>query len=147
MYKGYAKQNTKKELKETLNWTSSTEISSTERTDAHSIGASDGCRKIWRPALVQDWAPLKIKWRKKWSTGWTDDVKSSIGALNVLCSRDDVKCPEAKSVLTCTWDGTCRFNWDTWITGWIRLSYVTNMAPFMPFRVILVIEWQRNQWD
>ena len=24
---------------------------------------------------------------------------------------------------------------------------VTNMAPFMPFRVILVIEWQRNQWD
>ena len=28
-YKDYAKQNTKKELKETLNWTSSTEISST----------------------------------------------------------------------------------------------------------------------
>ena len=24
---------------------------------------------------------------------------------------------------------------------------VTNMAPFMPFQVILVIEWQCNQWD
>ena len=47
--KGHAKQNTKKELKETLNWTSSTETSSTGRTDAHSIGASDGCRKIRRP--------------------------------------------------------------------------------------------------
>ena len=23
---------------------------------------------------------------------------------------------------------------------------VTNMAPFMPFRVILVIEWQHNNW-
>ena len=23
---------------------------------------------------------------------------------------------------------------------------VTNMAPFMPFRVILVIEWQHNTW-
>ena len=22
----------------------------------------------------------------------------------------------------------------------------TNMAPFMPFRVILVIEWQQNTW-
>src|SRR6185436_18201864 len=51
MYKGFAKQNTKKELKETLNWTSSTEISSTGRTDAHSIGASDGCRKIRRPGI------------------------------------------------------------------------------------------------
>ena len=40
--KGHAKQNTKKELKETLNWTSSTETSSTGRTDAPSIGASDG---------------------------------------------------------------------------------------------------------
>src|SRR6185312_3500356 len=46
MYKGHTKQNTKKELKETLNWTSSTKISSTGRTDAYSIGASDGCRKI-----------------------------------------------------------------------------------------------------
>ena len=46
--KGHAKQNTKKELKETLNWTSSTETSSTGRIDAHSIGASDGCRKIRR---------------------------------------------------------------------------------------------------
>ena len=45
----YAKQNTKKELKEMMNRTSSTEISSTGRTDAHSIGASDGCRKIRRP--------------------------------------------------------------------------------------------------
>ena len=35
-----------KELKETLNWTSSTEISSTGRTDVYSIGASDGCRNI-----------------------------------------------------------------------------------------------------
>src|SRR6185312_17525706 len=49
--KVHTKQNTKKELKETLNWTSSTEISSTGRTDAHSIGASDGCRKIRRPGF------------------------------------------------------------------------------------------------
>ena len=42
----------KKELKETLNWTSSTEISSTGRTDAHSIGASDGCRKNRCPSFV-----------------------------------------------------------------------------------------------
>jgi len=41
----------KKELKKTLNWTSSTEISSTGRTDAYSIGASDGCRKIRRPGI------------------------------------------------------------------------------------------------
>ena len=34
-----------------LNWTSSTEISSTGRTDAYSIGASDGCRKIGRPGF------------------------------------------------------------------------------------------------
>jgi hypothetical protein len=32
-YKAQAKQNTKKELKETLNWTSSAEISSTGLTD------------------------------------------------------------------------------------------------------------------
>ena len=41
----------KKELKKMLNWTSSTEISSTGKTDAHSIGASDGCRKIRRPSI------------------------------------------------------------------------------------------------
>ena len=40
-----------KELKETMNWTSSTEISSTGRTNAHSIGASDGCRKIRHPGI------------------------------------------------------------------------------------------------
>ena len=40
-----------KTLKEMLNWTSSTEISSTGRTDAHSIDASDGCRKIRRPGI------------------------------------------------------------------------------------------------
>ena len=51
MYKGHAKQNTKKQLKETLNWTSPTEISSTGRTDAYSIGASDSCRKIRQPGL------------------------------------------------------------------------------------------------
>ena len=34
-----------------LNWTSSTEISSTGRTDAYSIGASDGSRKIRRPGF------------------------------------------------------------------------------------------------
>ena len=51
MYKGHAKQNTKKELKEKLNWMSSTEISSTGRTDAYSIGAFDGCRKIRRPVF------------------------------------------------------------------------------------------------
>src|SRR6185312_2956299 len=34
-----------------LNWTISTEISSTGRTDAYSIGASDGCRKIRRPGI------------------------------------------------------------------------------------------------
>ena len=34
-----------------LNWTSSTEISSTGRTDTYSIGASDGCRKIRRPGI------------------------------------------------------------------------------------------------
>ena len=41
----------KKELKETLNWMSSTKISSTGRTDAYSIGASDGCRKIRCPGF------------------------------------------------------------------------------------------------
>src|SRR6185312_12720836 len=51
MYKGHTKQNTKKELKEMLNWTSSTETSSTGRTDAYSISASDGCRKIRRPGF------------------------------------------------------------------------------------------------
>ena len=30
-------------------------------------------------------------------------------------------------------------------SSWIYLT-VTNMAPFMPFRVILVIEWQHNTW-
>src|SRR6185437_7639817 len=34
-----------------LNWMSSTEISITGRTDAYSIGASDGCRKIRRPGF------------------------------------------------------------------------------------------------
>ena len=28
----------------------------------------------------------------------------------------------------------------------LSMVYVTNMAPFMPFRVILVIEWQHNTW-
>jgi len=45
----YAKQNIKKELKEMLNWMSSAENSSTRRTDAIGIGASDGCRKFRRP--------------------------------------------------------------------------------------------------
>ena len=31
-------------------------------------------------------------------TGWTDSVKRGIGAFNVLCSRDDVKRVEAKSL-------------------------------------------------
>ena len=30
--------------------------------------------------------------------------------------------------------------------AWKNLETVTNMAPFMPFRVILVIEWQHNIW-
>ena len=34
-----------------LNWTSSVETSSTGRTYAYSIGASDGCRKIRRPGI------------------------------------------------------------------------------------------------
>ena len=51
MYKGHTNKYTKKELKETLNWTSSTETSSTGRTDAYSIGASDGWRKIRRPGF------------------------------------------------------------------------------------------------
>ena len=41
----------KKELKETLNWTGSSEISSTGTTDAYSIGASDGGRNIRRPGF------------------------------------------------------------------------------------------------
>ena len=49
--KDQTKQNMKKELKKTLNWTSSTEISSIGRTDAYSIGASDGCRKFRRPGI------------------------------------------------------------------------------------------------
>src|SRR6185312_14182375 len=60
MYKGHAKQNTKKELKETLNWTSSTEISSTGRTDAIGIGASDGCRMNRRPGY---WHKSVRLWR------------------------------------------------------------------------------------
>ena len=28
----------------------------------------------------------------------------------------------------------------------ILFLFETNMAPFMPFRVILVIEWQHNTW-
>ena len=55
------------------------------------VGRSDAL------ALVQDWAPLEIKWRKKWSTGWTDGFKIGIGAFNVPYSRDDVKRAGAKS--------------------------------------------------
>ena len=54
------------------------------------VGRSDGL------ALAHACAPLEIKWRKKWSTGWTDGVKRGIGAFNVLCSRDVVKRTAAK---------------------------------------------------
>jgi len=54
------------------------------------VGRSDAL------ALAQVCAPLEIKWRKKWSTGWTDGVMRGIGAFNVLCSRDDVKRTRAK---------------------------------------------------
>ena len=48
------------------------------RSDALCIGA------IW----CANWA----KWENLSGTGWTDEVKTSIGTFNVLCSRDDVKC-------------------------------------------------------
>jgi len=51
MYKGHTNKYTKKEIKETLNWTSSTVTNSTGRTDAFSIGASDSCRKIRWPGF------------------------------------------------------------------------------------------------
>ena len=56
----YAKQNIKKELKEMLNWMSYAENGSTGKTDACSIGASDGCRKFRRPGIG---ANLSTKWR------------------------------------------------------------------------------------
>ena len=67
--KNHTKQYTKKELKETLNWMSSAENSSTERTDACSIGASDGCRKVRRPGIG---ASLTTKWRSS-----EDQVKTA----------------------------------------------------------------------
>ena len=47
--------------------------------------------------------------------------------------------------------GICRFdqyyNPKYFIDQSPALPLVTNMAPFRPFQVILVIERQRNQWD
>ena len=48
-------------------------------------------------ASVQVWAPNEDQKKIKWSTGWTDNVKIGIGAINVPLSRDDVKQAEAKS--------------------------------------------------
>jgi hypothetical protein len=58
------------ELKEMLNWKSSTETSSTERTDAPSIGASDGCRKIRRPAM---WPKSVRLWKSSEATSEAPD--------------------------------------------------------------------------
>ena len=55
------------------------------------VGRSDAL------TLVQVWAPNGIKPSQPLGTGWTDGVKRGIGAFNVLCSKDDVKCPGAKS--------------------------------------------------
>ena len=57
------------------------------------VGRSDAL------ALVQVWVPNGIKPSQALGTGWTDGVKRGIGAFNVPCSRDDVKCQGAKSSL------------------------------------------------
>ena len=80
-----------KELKETLNWTSSTEISSTRRTDAYSIGASDGCRKIrwlwhkhvrlWRSSEERSEAPVEptvLREASVHSTYYVSETLSSV---------------------------------------------------------------------
>ena len=54
------------------------------------VGRSDAL------ALVQVWAPLEIKWRNKWSTGWADGLRRGIGAIDVLCSRDNASCAGTK---------------------------------------------------
>ena len=67
--KDQAKQNTKKELKKTLNWTSSTETSGTGRTD--------GCRKIRRP----------IEWHKSVRL-WTSSEATSEAPDEPMVSRE-----------------------------------------------------------
>jgi len=72
-------------------------IRSTERTDARGIGASDACRKNRRYDI---WCRRETKPSQPIGTGWTDGPRKGIGALGVLCSRDDVKCPgEVSSAL------------------------------------------------
>ena len=63
------------------------ESSSIGRTDAWSIGASDGCQKNRRHGRRES-KPSQLM-----GTGWSDGSKRGIGALGVLCSRDGVKCP------------------------------------------------------
>jgi len=49
----------------------------------------------WSDALVLDASLSTFEDQVKimWGTGWTDGITSGIGALGILCSRDDVKCP------------------------------------------------------
>ena len=98
-------------------------IRSTGRTDAMGIGASDGSRKNRRHGtLVQKEVKAKSAYRHRlnrrvkeenrcigrpmyqrrcqaprrsfFSTGSTDGASEhTVGALTVLCTRDDVKCP------------------------------------------------------
>ena len=60
-----------------LNWTSSTEISSTGWTDAISIGASDGCRKHRCPAV----------WHKSVRL-WTSSEATSEASDEPMVSRE-----------------------------------------------------------
>ena len=72
----------------------SSSVRSTGRTDARGTGASDACRKN---RCYDVWCRRKSKPSQPIGTGWTDGPKKGIGALAVLCTRDDVKCPEEVS--------------------------------------------------
>ena len=55
-----------------------------------SIGASDACRKNRRYDV---WCRRESNPSQPIGTGGTDGPRKGIGALGVLCTRDDVKCP------------------------------------------------------
>ena len=60
------------------------------------IGASGSCRKNRRHCIGVIGRSYRAKLGKLSSTGLTDGSLRGIGAINILLSRDDVKCAAAK---------------------------------------------------
>ena len=116
------------------------------------VGRSDAL------ALVQVWEPLEIKWRKKWSTGWTDGFKIGIGAFNVPCSRDDVKRAGAKSSAPVElvvrrskaseqWRQQGQWLQDDQESPVKPTSYVAKMVSYVIFQYnVLAIDDTHNTW-